>query len=113
MWLAMVGALQQQGDNVGTATAARIKIYMGGIRADQSMTNDVLASDVKYCRVACARDRATVKIFLEASQTGIQKEVVEAMVQLGAAVTKGTPPKSHQGRLLQMSSLDAFEVFQF
>eukprot|EP00959_Pyramimonas_sp_CCMP1952_P313696 6566245-Pyramimonas_sp.AAC.1 len=70
----MVGALQQQGENVGAQNAAKIKAYMDEIRADADRATDTLATEVKYCRVAYTHDRSTMKVFLEASGTGVQKE---------------------------------------
>eukprot|EP00959_Pyramimonas_sp_CCMP1952_P144942 3034311-Pyramimonas_sp.AAC.1 len=76
---------------------------MEEIRAYSDKTNDTLDDEVKHCRVAYTHDRTTMKIFLEASGTGVQKEVVAAMVQLGATAKKGAPPKSHQERVLQLT----------
>ena len=103
LWLTLVGALQQQGDRVGAQTAATIRQYMDTIRADASMTNEALNSHCTYCKISFTHDRSTMKIFLEASGSGIQVEVLAGLVQLGATIKRGTPPRSHQERLMQLA----------
>ncbi|CAK0825075.1 unnamed protein product [Prorocentrum cordatum] len=103
LWLALAGALLHMGDKVGAQTAVKISQYMDGIRVDQALTNDTLASQVKYCRASYTHERSVMKIFLEASQTGIQPEVLSPLVPCGASIKKGTPPKSHQERLVQLA----------
>ncbi|CAK0892142.1 unnamed protein product, partial [Prorocentrum cordatum] len=108
LWLTLVGALQQQGDRVGAQTAAIIKTYMDTVKADQSMTNETLDSHCRFCKIGFTHDRATMKIFLEASGSGIQVEVLAGLVQIGASIKRGTPPRSHQERLMQLA-LDGME----
>ncbi|CAK0855270.1 unnamed protein product [Prorocentrum cordatum] len=78
----------QMGDRVGAQTVAKMRQCMDGARADQTSSNDALASRVKYCRVSHTRDRSVMKC--------------------GASIKKGTPPKNHQERLLQLA-LDGLE----
>ncbi|CAK0906826.1 unnamed protein product, partial [Prorocentrum cordatum] len=52
----IVEELGKLGNRVGAQTAANIKQYLGGIRADQTITHDTLASQAKHCRVSHTRD---------------------------------------------------------
>eukprot|EP00959_Pyramimonas_sp_CCMP1952_P318900 6672489-Pyramimonas_sp.AAC.1 len=70
------------------------------------ISNGELADQVRHCRLQTTHAQDKVKIWIEAKATGIEDTVVAALVQLGGVHKHGTPPRSHNARLLQIH-LDA------
>ena len=102
MFLELAGAAAQRGQKAGAAKHRDIRAWLEGVRADATMTNDKLCDQVHHCRISYTRDRKTLKIRLEGKETDVQPHMPDSLKQLGAAVLRGTPPKSHQERLNHM-----------
>jgi hypothetical protein len=57
---------------------------------------------VKHCRLQTTFAGDKVKLFLAVSNTDLEQTVVNALVQLGGIHKHGTPPRSHNARLMQL-----------
>ncbi|CAK0893101.1 unnamed protein product, partial [Prorocentrum cordatum] len=76
----------------------KLGAYVDRAQGDPTLASASLAQQVKHRRVFYTCDKSATKIFIEARDTETQTEVLAALVQLGAKIMKGTPPKSHQER---------------
>eukprot|EP00959_Pyramimonas_sp_CCMP1952_P463101 9484335-Pyramimonas_sp.AAC.1 len=74
---------------------------MDQIKGGPTIANETLCMQVRHCRISFTRDRKLMKIHVEAHKTGVQLQLLDPFKQLGAKLMKGTPPLSHQGRLMQ------------
>ncbi|CAK0822016.1 unnamed protein product [Prorocentrum cordatum] len=109
LWLALVGGVVQQGERVGAANHLALKQYLDTIKADGTITNDSLCMQIRHCKISYTHDRKLMKIHLEAQGSGVQTQLLDSLKQLGGKLMKGTPPRSHHERLMQLF-LDSAET---
>ncbi|CAK0875797.1 unnamed protein product [Prorocentrum cordatum] len=102
LWLALLGAVRQQGERVGAANAEVIADYLDAVKADGSMTNEKMCDTVRHCRISYTHDRKTMKIHISAESSGVVPQLLDSLKQLGAEIKRGTPPRSHNERIMQL-----------
>ncbi|CAK0890886.1 unnamed protein product [Prorocentrum cordatum] len=72
--LALLGAVRQQGERVGAASAETIADYLGGIKAGPAITNEQMRDKVRHCRISFTHGRNIMQIHVAADAAGSRSD---------------------------------------
>ncbi len=98
MFGGLLFALHNRAQAVGAANATTLACYW---EKYQEMDNEEKSGQARYCRLAPVYDKTGMKVILNIESTGIRKELLSALQQLGGIRKYGRAPPGALEREMQ------------